>query len=407
MQLPESNRFAKMPVAVFAIAASVLLLLVLNPLVLSLISRMNPLKAAYVIFFDLSVAIFGIILPAIAVARRNRFLLVTAIILLGFEPLFLAAAEVVIGHVRSEAQRSEMLEKSAERTPVLAAHPLLGWWHGANMKIAHSKPEFEASYTTDDKGRRIIRQAPAARSIHFFGDSYIFGWGVNNADAALQLLAARPGVSGRFQIRNYGVAGYGLEHTFQRLRNSLGEIQPGDSVVFTFIAHDLRRSLHEKNWVCNLSWYYIMSLETFPVFRNGNWENATLSNECSYIGSRLAFSNLPIGRLYGRFYEWYHYDPRRLETNAALIVQQAEALTIGQKAKFIAILFPELGECSARKQSVNLSTFSTEVNTLLEFCPESVELTKKLYYDDDHLNVLGNAWSANSIEAILKRRGVL
>jgi hypothetical protein len=73
-----------------------------------------------------------------------------------------------------------------------------------------------------------------SRVIHFFGDSFTFGYGVTNDNTALNLLAKN--INHKFNIQNYGVGGYSLELMYLRLIDLMDEVKPGDVVVFSPIS---------------------------------------------------------------------------------------------------------------------------------------------------------------------------
>ena len=398
------------PLTVLLILSSVSILIVLNPVVLRFLFGFRHLPLMYIAIFDAVIFIFGVYFPLLAIKTGRIWLLTSSIMALGILPILTVAPDVLSGYRHAEKAKLTYQRIASERDPLFQAHLLLGWWHPPNAKITESTPNYTAVYETDSLGRKKVEQGSRAIHLHFFGDSFIFGYGVSNRDSALQMLANNP--AARVAFLNYGVAGYGLEQIFVRFRSALAEMHKGDIVVFTVIYDDVRRNPIEGSFICNHALHFGAGVERIPVFQNFAWEFPRIWEQCSYIASLIRFSELPLGKHFKLLYERYEAITKGkvLEQNALNIIHQAKTLASANGLGFIVMLFPGRGECLARANPLDNWPIENLVS-LTEFCPRSAEEVNHLYYPEGpwngHWNVEGNRWAAQAIERILTRQHIL
>lgn len=406
----QSNAFEGRPGAALLIIATSFLLLIINPVVFGLLFGLDTIEHwLYISGVDLSLIVFGLWLPAVSVIRRQPKIMVVSLVALGMLPGLMVAAEFAAGYHRFHPSLAKLQNLPENRSPLYAPHPALGWWHPPNAKVYADIRELGAEIRTefDDWGRRKIDQLPAKTKVHFFGDSYIFGFEVSDSETALQVLARESKIRGRFELLNYGVVGYGLEQMLTRLQLAQSEIAKGDVVVLTFIAHDLVRSDKSGSWVCREPWYG-PGVQTFPVYEHGRLQVKRIDELCNRTASMLLYSGLPIGKVLTKIYEWWYRDWGRLEQNADAIIRNAKELAAARGAKFIAIEFPERSECLARRQKVDLKHFESRVFSMLDLCPPSREGVDRVYLENDklHWNARGNRMAAKGIWSILQENGI-
>jgi len=84
----------------------------------------------------------------------------------------------------------------------------------------------------DDRSRWTgVVSDPAKPNIYIFGDSCVFGWGVNDEQTfAYQLQMARPD----YNVKLFAVAGYGLVHNYLRFLQMKESIRPNDIVIIGY-----------------------------------------------------------------------------------------------------------------------------------------------------------------------------
>ena len=108
----------------------------------------------------------------------------------------------------------------------------LGWKLAPSKTSTHHSRYFDTEYTTNsfgfrDKPRSTTKAAGSYR-ILLYGDSFIFGWGVNAGLRFADLIEARtPGL----EMWNRAVPGWGLDQQIVLYQNE-GETLPADEVIF-------------------------------------------------------------------------------------------------------------------------------------------------------------------------------
>jgi len=99
------------------------------------------------------------------------------------------------------------------------ADGLLGWSHRPDWETVHETGDFHVTVRTDDRGlRRTPRpEAPETSGyrILVLGDSFAFGWGVEDAETFAVELAKgleSPAGASHVEVLNAGVAGWSADH---------------------------------------------------------------------------------------------------------------------------------------------------------------------------------------------------
>jgi hypothetical protein len=101
-------------------------------------------------------------------------------------------------------------------------------------------PEWDVVYRTENDGARVVPGRPAdGPAIALFGDSFVFGEGIDEAHTIAAGLQARlPGA----RVYNYGVRGHGTAQDWLLLRRVLAARPDVRLCVETFILDDMRRT---------------------------------------------------------------------------------------------------------------------------------------------------------------------
>lgn len=387
---------------VYAALVGAAALVVVNPIVVGFFLPYSDLMiTAYLAALDLALlTIIGLSLIHFGTGRPLYFYLsVAGVVSLPFAMAF-AELAVTFSAVKYYNDRNAVLSENVHRPD-----PVLGWSLVPNAVGHHVAGEkFDVFYRFDEKGRKTIpRTEGLSRTLHFFGDSFIFGYGVANEATALNLLAANN--RDRFNVLNYGVSGYGLEQMFIRLRASARDIEPGDIVVFAPSTLDLERNLIDKTFVCGTHWENESEnpAEVYPVFRDGRWDTVRVDEECNLIETLLLhsrFHSLPLGLIYdGLRGNDFH---RKIIDNADRIFAEAAKLTRRRGARFLLILLVWPQECEEKAHFVNVDLLKASHVSLMPRCPESrEELARSHFPDDIHWNPEGNRWAALVLDKTL------
>jgi hypothetical protein len=378
----------------------VAVVLVANPLSMLLFIHLSFTRTVYLLLFDTLIA--AAVFYAVRHIRRGRrrdlvgafgLLIALPVVMLLAEPAIVAMTERM---AVSDAPENEVSAGSSIHRP----DPLLGWVPVPGATGRHAiEGSFDVTYELDEKGRKAIsKNADAERTIHFFGDSFTFGYGVSNEDTSLNVVAQRLGK--RATVANWAVMGYGLEQMFLRLREVQGEIHRGDVVVFSPLSHDLWRNLIAKDFVCDVIYRHnFAQVRSFPILHDGVWQSVPLEKVCP---SAAQEGDLLIATIRRRLLAYRIY-PAIIE-NADRIFAQAKAFAERHGARFQVVFLVEMYECVSGSFAIAIDRLRTPFSTLMENCPAPDEADTFVFPTNPHLNAAGNRWQAMAILDFLNRR---
>lgn len=373
--------------AAVMLAAAVLLL---NPLTLSLFFSISITRTAYLLFFDAMLAAI-IVLCLRHLRRGQKRDLVLAIGLAALLPAAMVLIEPAIIAAYERLPQSSVLQEPGVHQP----DAVLGWRPVPGARARHaSEGNFDVTYVIDALGHKQIPGQPGAtRTLHFFGDSILFGHGVANDETALNLVARELG--DRASVINYGVMAYGLEQMFLSLRESQAQIRPGDAVIFAPIAEDLERNLIGKTFVCTIYEKNYAEARSFPLLEDGTWRAAPIDEYCPNGDLPLA-----LVRRYLMARERPALDAE-LAANADAIFAMAAALARERGATFHLLFLVRTDECEAGAHLLDLDRLETPFASLLQACPEDPSALR--FATDRHYNQAGQRWMAAAILDFLER----
>jgi len=383
--------------SIYAAVGALSVAAVLNPFVAGSIWSLSPSRTAYLQTLDGGLAaIFALCL--LHLWTRRRVFLPTAVAAIAALPVLMVAAELALSyanvarHADDEARGPDLLHR---------LDPRLGWSIKPDFESRHVQPgKFDVIYRSDHKGRKAIPQAQGVeKTLHFFGDSFIFGHGVANEDTALNLLAAR--LRDRFNVQNYGVMGYGLDQMLVRLQDSLDEIGPGDVVIFAPTSWDLDRNLIVKASICWPAFHYQRDLSRLPLWRDGRWAFVPAAEACGFVeGLLMVASDLPLGMLYQRY-------RARVFSGAVVehsddIFAAASRFAAGRGARFLLIFLLDANQCRTGRFEEPIERLTTPFVTLAAHCPKDPARLAALSHPHGvHWSREGNRWAARALEAVL------
>jgi lysophospholipase L1-like esterase len=133
----------------------------------------------------------------------------------------------------------ELLDERLAATGAYEAHPVLGWRPRPN--ITQNFRRFDATFRTNSRGLRgrelQIEKPPGLRRIVVLGDSFAWGYGVNDAEVFPQVLESR---LERTEVVNLGVTAFGLSQELDYFKLEGMRYEP-DIVILAFCQNDIHR----------------------------------------------------------------------------------------------------------------------------------------------------------------------
>lgn len=115
----------------------------------------------------------------------------------------------------------------------LSPYPLIGYIPKANLKKEFKNREFKTTIETNSRNMRDqeypLERVPGKKRIAVFGDSFVFGWGVENSETFSDILENEKLKDA--EVLNFGVSGYGAHQELERLKKE-GLLFSPDAVLF-------------------------------------------------------------------------------------------------------------------------------------------------------------------------------
>lgn len=121
--------------------------------------------------------------------------------------------------------------------------PRLGWSYRPGATARHATAEFDVAITIDADGRRAAADGTGPEDgplILCLGDSFAFGWGVEEAESFPALLRTRL----RARVLNFGVSGYGTDQQWLQLERDGLDLRPR-LVIVTFCENDVEEAIRD------------------------------------------------------------------------------------------------------------------------------------------------------------------
>lgn len=159
--------------------------------------------------------------------------------------LSLAAAEAVlrllpltaVQRIRSR-QQAQGGQSEVHPRGLYRLHPLIGWTLAPGFSGRFPGADFDVEVDANGDGlrdRTFGARPPGTRRILGLGDSFAFGWGVENGESLFKVLERRLNESGpdRYEAVNAGIPGFGTYEELQLLR-SIGLRYEPDLVAVAF-----------------------------------------------------------------------------------------------------------------------------------------------------------------------------
>jgi hypothetical protein len=282
----------------------------------------------------------------------------------------------------------------------------LGWKPVANISVRHSIPgEFDVKYEIDDNGFKKINNSKGEPdlSIYFFGDSFTFGDGVKNDDTFPNIIKEKY-LNEKVNVYNAGVNGYGIVQMFQRFLNMKDRIQPGDLVIFTPIAIDIKRNLKDFAMVFYIIFGNHIKVKNFPYFDNAVITSRQIGNTFYNTLKLSAISAQYTGFLVRSIRNKFISDTTKESQEMMNIIEREMTLKGGE---FILFFLPTPKEYSGGEYVVDIYGF--DYFDILDFFPSEEEKMDKLRISksNGHYSRRGHEIVAKAIVEILATQKLL
>jgi hypothetical protein len=178
----------------------------------------------------------------------------------------LALASAIAGLFAGEALLAVLRKpwiKDSFTVPLAEPDSILGTMTRAGIatrnrrspQLLNYRQEWDVVYRTEDDGARVVPGRPVdGPVVALFGDSFLFGEGLEDSETVGARLQARLPAT---RVYNYGVRGHGTAQNWLLLRRVLARRPDVRMCVVTFIVDDMRRtaappSLLASDWARDL-----------------------------------------------------------------------------------------------------------------------------------------------------------
>jgi hypothetical protein len=277
----------------------------------------------------------------------------------------------------------------------------LGWAlkPGGRARVAR-EGQYDVSYTIDPQGfRNTIPTSEVSTHVFVLGDSFAFGFGVNDDQTFSSRLAAH--LRGQARVLNLGVEGHGLTQMLVRFRQVRRRVQPGDIVILTFIDDDLVRNWPDFMFVSRML-FGRNRLAHFPVFEDGTIRIENTDSHSNRLKALLVHAPW-LGSLFGPL---LLPPPAKAITDAAQMIEEVRAGTEARGAKFMLVRLPTRDTLRNESGGPDLSTFGAVVPISHRF-PTYNESIDPLFlsHDDGHYSPEGHRLVGDILRAGLVERG--
>lgn len=320
----------------------------------------------------------------------------------------LAVAFVEVAFYGLNARNAGRVRLTVEPESGLYAYRLtVGYRPQANgtveaVKTVDGQEVYRARYTFDERHRRVTEPAPhcpGERLALFFGDSMVFGEGLND-DETLPVEVARRVPA--WTALNYAFSGYGPGQAVNQLTDdTLFEYaQPTEAVaVYTFIPHHVRRTIGSMRVVSQwgLHFPYFTANEAGGVDLRETFERGRPER----TGWYRFFAREQIGRYFA--VDWpVAIGGEDLDLTARVIAAAQKAFTARYpEGRFYVLLYPAMteDEFSSTRLAPYLARYGVE---MLDFTGAvDLSLPGRRIVGDGHPTGAANALLAERLVAAL------
>jgi hypothetical protein len=239
-------------------------------------------------------------------------------------------------------------------------------------------------------------------NIYFFGDSFTFGVGVDNKDTFPNIIKQKY-LRKEIHVYNAGVMGYGIVQMCQRFMDLESRIEEGDLIIFTPIAHDIKRNIKDFYFPYFLMLTNQVPMGYFPYYDQGIIRYHRVENSF-YNRLKLIVLGAPhTGKYWLSFRSEFIPDTTKEARNMIEIIRQRTEMKGG---KFILFFLPYPNDCLKGRYDVDISGF--DYYDILDYFPSDKQALQKIIFkNDSHWNVNGHEIAARAVVETLVREQII
>ncbi len=334
--------------------------------------------------------------------KRNFVILIPAFL------LAFGAAEIILRIFPTEAVYFQTRNVVQQTHSVPDPDPVLKYVPAPSMARPFSNLEFKTMIYTNARGMRSRDYTDAkpqgVKRVMVLGDSFTFGWGVENPQIFTQILEDR--LLSNVEVWNLGVSGYSVDQELVRLERAGLAYQP-DIVLMEILGEP---TLSDGNFVFRNGKLYFSETEDFNLLQKTAAFLERRCHACAALGlalRRMDFrARAPHGAGAG--------DESSGETGYAVLDRFA-ALGKERGFKPLLVYFPSKADFKNRSAAEpagrllkycsekNLACFSLD-HALLEAEKRG---EKPFFRIDDHWTAAGHAAAARALRDFLREKQML
>jgi len=311
----------------------------------------------------------------------------------------------------------------------------LGWFNKPNASGNFIMPDSVSYIKINSIGLRDIEYYPSSKKIiQFYGDSFTWGYGVNDIDRFTNVFSqeVEKNIPNKYEVMNFGVTGYGTDQEYLLLKRK-GILYNPLIVIFNY-HNDVYDVALDLNYTYPKPFFIVkdgkLKLTNVPVPKKDNWtdrseplQKKTWLRYLTYIdnkvfrGSRvLNFIRSRSEHLFSNRYSAAYYNKTLAVIDLLLLESKNEVEKIG--GKFVVVLLPDKEQVYGQANTTeidHLVNFGKQNNiTVINLLSDLKEITKvnksesNLYFNvDSHFSVKGNKVVGEFIYKRLIEKGVL
>lgn len=129
---------------------------------------------------------------------------------------------------------------------------LLGWSLKPKAEAPHFSSEYNVKVKQNSYGMRdkeyLIKKSQNKYRIAVTGDSFVWGYGVDNDKMFTEVLEEKLG--GNFEVLNFAVSGYGTDQELLQFSSKILEFEP-DMLVISFYNNDIENIMNSRQYGYN------------------------------------------------------------------------------------------------------------------------------------------------------------
>jgi hypothetical protein len=201
--------------------------------------------------------------------------------------IFVLVASVLLGLAAAEAYSVLTLARPVEvqAQGYSVSRPILGWgpqhpgvFHNIKFAAKTRRVIFDAHYTIDANLNRKVVSAPSGPAVAFFGDSFTFGTGLDDAQTLPQIFADLH--DRKIGVLNFGFPGYGPQQFLRALEtNMFDSLLRGRVRLFVFQATSYLapRASCKAGFMMRAPHYELV--EGRPIYRGACYQQWSVLNQ--------------------------------------------------------------------------------------------------------------------------------